>query len=78
MVSFQRFRFWEQLIFDTDGRKMQPIYRAEADRVIRGSQNLAQTVTGRTGFLPVYEGKEAAERGAGESRKDSGKSSVAE
>ena len=47
-------------------------HRAETDRVICGSQNLAQAVTGRTGILPVHEGMESAERGAGESRKDSG------
>jgi len=41
VVSFQRFRFWKQVIFDMGGRKMQPIYWVEADRVIRGSQNLA-------------------------------------
>ena len=41
VVSFQSFRFWKQVIFDMGGRKMQPIYRVEADRVIRGNQNLA-------------------------------------
>ena len=75
VVSFRSFRFWKQVIYDIVLRSRisgEGGYRAEADRVIRGSQNLAQAVTGRTGILPVHEGKEAAERGAGESRKDSG------